>query len=445
MSMKPFNITADDLREPVFFQVGYLGQKPHMKQMEVLRSKCKNKVVVCGRRAGKSQMVAGEMIRGGITGEFKSQILIAPTYKQAMIVMTKIVELMNTSDNGDDLAKVIKSPNPRIEFINGSYIDFGSADNPDSLRGENYDRVFLDEAAFIKEGAIDAIRPLIYDTGAPIWFTTTPMGKGIVWDFWERGMNDEDEEYGCFNYCYLDNPYITAEGKKEIEKDIAEWGEESAFVQAEIFGRFVEDRDCYFKRSVVMDCVDDTHYTKQAHPKNRYVMGIDIAAEGEDVSVFYIIELPAFKDKGKVRTVEIRHLSVNKPRDVVGLAVELHDKYNFEKIYTDKTGIGDGPTDWLAEIVGESLVEGVRFSLQSKTDMYSNLKKLMNQQRLEIPTHKKLIHELCELRYERTSTGGMKIHHPDGGKVHDDFPDALALACLYMKDEESNEYESFIM
>jgi len=440
VSMESIEVFERDLKDSVYFSVGYLNQIPHKKQIEVLRCKSKNKVVVCGRRAGKSQLIAAELIRGGITGIYKKQIVIAPTYKQSMIVMTKVIELMYESGNEGDIRKVTKSPEHMVVFVNGSRIEFGSADNPDSLRGENYDRVFLDEAAFIKEGAMDAIRPLIYDTGAPIWFTTTPMGKGIVWDFWIRGMNG-DEDYGCFNYCYLDNPYITEEGKKEIEKDIREWGENSNFVQAEIYGNFVDEMDCYFNRELIEKCIDGQCYSQVVAPKARYVLGCDIASEGEDESVFVVLEIPAFKDE--INLVEIRNYEVNKPREVVGMIVELDEKYGFERIYMDKTGGGEGPTDWVCELLGDDRVEGIRFNIQNKADMYSNLKKIMNQGKLRIPNHKKLIYQMMELRYERTSNGGMKIHHPDE-KTHDDYPDALALASLWFKDEEVGEYESFI-
>jgi len=434
-------LDREELNDPVYFSVGYLGQYPHKKQIEVLRDKSKNKVVVCGRRAGKSQMVGAELIRGAITKIYKRQIVIAPTYKQSMIVMTKVVDLMYGSGNEGDIKRIIKSPNPKIVFINGTEIDFGSADNPDSLRGENYDRVFLDEAAFIKEGAMDAIRPLIYDTGAPIWFTTTPMGKGIVWDFWTRGKNGDDD-YGCFNYCYLDNPYITDEGKKEIEKDIKEWGKSSNFVQAEIYGNFVDDMDCYFNRELVESCIDDQCYSQRTAPKARYILGCDIASEGEDESVFVVLEISAYKEQ--INLVEIRNYEINKPREVVGMIVELNEKYNFEKIYMDKTGSGEGPTDWVCELLGDDKVEGIRFNLQNKMDMYSNLKRIMNQGKLKFPNHKKLVYQMMELRYERTSTGGMKIHHPDE-KTHDDYPDALALASLWFKEEEMSEYDGWII
>lgn len=254
----------DDTNDPVYFQVVYLNQVPHKKQIEVLRSPNKHKIIVCGRRSGKSQMIAAELIRGGICKVngipiYEKQILIAPTYKQSMIVFDKVIELMTKAGRLGDISKVIKSPYPRIVFNTNAFIDFGSADNPNSLRGENYGRVFKDESGFIKKGADNAIKPLTYDKGAPVWETTTPWGKGEVWEKWRRGLNG-DTDYGCFHYNYLNNPYITVEGKKEIEKDIKEYGENSMYVQAEIYGNFVEDRDCYFSIELINNCVQEYDY-----------------------------------------------------------------------------------------------------------------------------------------------------------------------------------------
>ena len=278
--MEAIKITKAELQniitDPVEFQVTYLGQMPHDKQKEVLLSKQKNKIIVCGRRSGKSQMVAAELVRGAMmVPEYKKQILIAPTYKQAMIVYAKINELMYRSGMMGDVKKFIKSPYPQIVFINDATIDFGSADNPDSLRGEAYGRIFKDESAFIKEGAEHAIKPLSYDTGAPVWETTTPWGKGEVWERWRRGQKG-DKDYGCFHYNYLDNPYLADEGKKEIEKDILEWGRDSVYVQCEILGNFVEDRDVYFPLELIDGCISE-YGMGHAHEKNEYYLGVDFA------------------------------------------------------------------------------------------------------------------------------------------------------------------------
>ena len=437
MSTKDINLTLEDFYDPVNFQVAYLSQIPHTKQIHVLRSKQKNKIIVCGRRSGKTQMIAGEIIRGGILKMYMKQMVIAPTYKQTLIVFHKITELMQNANVYDDIEKVTLSPRPQIVFKTGAYVDFGSADNPDSLRGESYDRMFKDESSFIKAGAKNAIKPLTYDTGAPIWETTTPWGKGDVWELWSRGLNG-DPDYGCFHYNYKDNPYLSPEGVKEIEKDIEEYGEDSVYVQCEIYGNFVEDRDCYFKKEEIDNCIEEYSLPEGIPYRSTAYLGNDIAGEGEDESVFISI------CKGQVgdnRVVSIESYPKNKPRDIVAMNMDLYAKYKYAKMCLDKTGIGEGPEDWLKEElkkigVNEYIVDGIRFTQQLKMDMYSNVKKLMNQGKLKFPPHKKLIYQLMELRREMTSSGKLKIYHPDN--KHDDYADALALACWAAKDSDYN-------
>lgn len=421
-------LTVADFQHPVGFQVGYLNQKPHKKQEEVLLSKHKNKIIVCGRRSGKSQMVAGELIRGAILKIYPKQILIAPTYKQAIIVFDKIIELMSTAGVYHDIEKVSQNP-PRIIFKNGTYINFGSADNPDSLRGEAYDRVFKDESSFIKRGADNAIKPLAYDKGAPVWETTTPWGKGDVWAKWIRGLNG-DEDYGCFHYNFRDNPYLSEDGVKDIEKDIEEYGEDSIYVQCEIYGNFVEDRDVYFPRELVESCIDESlNGALERHSKKVYGIGVDVAGEGEDESVF----ISGRKDDNGIEVCNIENYEKNKPREIVGTIKILDTKYAYNFIKLDKTGIGEGPADWIsAELGDDGRVEGIRFTQKLKEDMYSNLKKLMNQGKLKLPRHKRMIYQLMDFRYEITSSGGLKLHHSERG--HDDYCDALALMCWGFKE-----------
>ena len=421
-----------DFTNPVGFQVAYLNQYPHKKQQEVLLSPNKNKVIVCGRRSGKTQMIAGEIIRGGVLDIYHKQMVIAPTYKQTLIVYYKITELMQNAKVYDDIEKTIMAPRPQIVFKNGAVVDFGSADNPDSLRGDNYDRLFKDESSFIKSGAKNAIKPLTYDTGAPVWDTTTPWGKGEVWELWARGLAG-DEDYGCFHYNYKDNPYLNEEGVKEIEKDILEYGEDSVYVQCEIYGNFVEDRDVYFSKELIESSIEKYNLGTPPNSKYNYTLGVDIAGEGEDESVF----ISLLNHGGGMRVNDIDFFEKNLPREIVGKVKILDEQYNYVGIYLDKTGMGEGPADFIRESLGGGLsddyrVQALRFSVQSKMDIYSNLKKLMVQGKLKIPNHKKLIYQLMDLRYELMSSGDMKIHHSDKG--HDDYADALALACWACKE-----------
>jgi len=429
--MKTTQVTEEDFYDPVYFQIAYLNQTPHAKQIEVLRSPQKNKIIVCGRRSGKTQMIAGEIIRGGTLRIYMKQSVVAPSYKQVLIIFNKIIELMSNAKVIDDIAKIIRSPYPKIVFKTGAYVDFGSADNPDSLRGEGYDRQFKDESAFIKEGSKNAIKPLMYDTGGPIWETTTPWGKGEVWELWERGMKG-DEDYGCFHYNYKDNPHLSSEGVKEIEKDIKEYGEDSVYVQCEIYGNFIEDRDRYFKIAEIENCIEEYNLPEEPQKLCNNYLGNDIAGEGEDESVF----ISGSKRNDNIRVCSINSFDKNLPREIVGMNMQLYEKYKYDKMCLDKTGIGEGPCDWVKEElkkigVNEDIVDPIRFSMQIKMDMFSNVKKLMNQGKLKFPNHRKLVYQLMDLRYQLSSSGGMKIHHSEN--KHDDYPDALALMCWAAK------------
>lgn len=422
-------LSLEDFYDPVGFCVSYLNVIPHKKQQEVLMSSKKNKVIVSGRRSGKSELIAMEWIRGAVLKLYPAQILIAPSYKQTMIIFDKIIEIVNKAEVQNDIFKITTSPHPKIVWKNKSFIDFGSADNPDSLRGFAYDRVGKDESAFIKKGADNAIKPLTYDRGAPVWETTTPWGKGDVWEKWVRGLKGEDDNWGCFHYNYKDNPYLSEEGVKEIEKDIIEYGEDSIYVQCEIYGNFVEDRDNYFTRELIESCIEDYQIPCVINKKWTYYLGVDFARMGQDTSVF--ISLLSMGGGIKIwDIIETKHKLLT---DAIGRIIMLDNDYGFVKILTDETGLGSGPTDVLIEKFGYR-VEGMHFSVRSKMDMYSNLKSLMSQGKIKIPKCKKLIFQLMDLKYEVMSNGDLKIHHSDKG--HDDFPDALALACWACKDEE---------
>ena len=59
----------------------------------------------------------------------------------------------------------------------------------------------------------------------------------------------------------------------------------------------------------------------------------------------------------------------------------------------------------------------------------------MENSKLKFPNHKKLVYELLDLKYEISVSGNIKIHHSDRG--HDDYTDALALACYEFRPKKS--------
>jgi len=434
-SSKQQNLNVD-IRNPYTFQCKVLNQIPHAKQKEMLLSPAKHKTARCGRRSGKSQMIGGELIRGSWFKLYPRQIVITPFYRQGIIVWEKIYELLYKANVPlMQMATFVKNPRPRIT-IGDCLIDFGSADNPKSLRGDAYDRIFLDEADFLKTDSMHAIKPLGFDTGAPIWRTSTAWLNGDFDEKYERGMRGE-EGYASFTFNYKDNPYLHEDGVKDIELDIEEYGINHRYVQVEILGNKVEGVDSYFKRELIQKCMEDYDLidlnTFSPFRKNIYVLGVDVARKGEDSSVFIVIEKSHLGEGLKV--IYLQETKQRELTDTIGRIIYLHEKFNFNAIYIDETGVGGGVYDVVKEKIKRTNVEGVIFTTQSKMDMYSNLEVHMNRGLLTLPNHKKLLYQLMDLRYEfiggTSQAGQMKIHHSEKG--YDDYPDALAIACMHFQ------------
>jgi phage terminase large subunit-like protein len=80
----------------------------------------------------------------------------------------------------------------KIEFANGTLVQFKSADDPQSLRGAGLDILWIDEAAFVpSRDAWDVVRPALSDKLGLVITTTTPKGKNWFYkEFWgDAAMN----------------------------------------------------------------------------------------------------------------------------------------------------------------------------------------------------------------------------------------------------------------
>lgn len=173
----------------------------------------------------------------------------------------------------------------------------------------------------------------------------------------------------------------------------------------------------------------------------QYYLGADLARMGQDSSCYVIIQ-KAEIDNEPHKVVFCKEVKKNTMDEAMDYILYLHNKFNFTKIVCDSTGLGAGVVDMLTKQLNtpkslsqhnygqkyesHDIVVGLTFTTKTKEDVFSHLKLLMEQGRLKIPNHKKLIYQLKDFRYETTAAGNIKLHHSEGG--HDDFVDALACA-----------------
>ena len=96
-----------------------------------------------------------------------------------------------------------------IEFNNGSFMQFKTADDPDSLRGAGLNWLWMDEAAFIPtEEAYNVVYPALTDKKGCVVSTTTPKGKNWFYKEFFEGDRIHDPDQVSVEYRSVDNPYL---------------------------------------------------------------------------------------------------------------------------------------------------------------------------------------------------------------------------------------------
>ena len=116
-------------------------------QIEVWQAKQRFKVIVAGRRTGKSNLSIKKIIAAGLEALSGSAVLyVGPTQAQ-----TRQIAWDAILDQGREVIKSAHVNSMDVTLVNGVKIHLRSAENPDTLRGLKLHFVVIDEAAFIKD------------------------------------------------------------------------------------------------------------------------------------------------------------------------------------------------------------------------------------------------------------------------------------------------------
>jgi Terminase large subunit, T4likevirus-type, N-terminal len=155
-----------------------------LPQCEVFRSDRRFRVLVAGRRFGKTYLALVELCRAA-WGSGRTVWYVAPTYKQAKRVAWRALKEMTREfwaekPNETDLS---------IRLRAGGTIALRGADNYDSLRGEGLDFVVLDEyASMAPEAWTEVLRPSLSDRQGKALFIGTPRGYNHFYELFERAQ-----------------------------------------------------------------------------------------------------------------------------------------------------------------------------------------------------------------------------------------------------------------
>ena len=178
-------------------------------QGEVFKNDKRFRVLVAGRRFGKSYLSCVELLRGAINRPGETFFYCAPTYRMAKDIAWKTLKQLIPlawikSKNETDL---------KVELVNGSSIELKGTENAMALRGRSLAGVVLDEAAFMGSDVwFEVIRPALADKQGWALFISTPDGTASwFYDLWCYVPEDETGEWQRWSYTTIDGGNVPAE------------------------------------------------------------------------------------------------------------------------------------------------------------------------------------------------------------------------------------------
>jgi hypothetical protein len=193
----------------------------HTKQMEVYRSQSRYRVVVAGRRWGKTALSRVLIIK---KAQKKKQKIwyVAPTYKMAKQIMW--VDLMDAIPR--KWIRKINETSLTITLINGTRIELKGADKPDSLRGVGIHFLVLDEFQDMAEEVWTLVlRPTLADTGGHAIFIGTPKAYNYLYELYKKGQDPKLQrlnEWMSWQFPTITSPFIPLSEIEAAKKDMDE-------------------------------------------------------------------------------------------------------------------------------------------------------------------------------------------------------------------------------
>jgi phage terminase large subunit len=144
-------------------------------QKQVLDSNKRWRVIIAGRRWGKTFLAVTEMAKFARYPR-KKIFYVAPSYRMAKtIVWNDLVEKLTKHK----WIKTVNNSDLSITLRNGSTISLRGADNENSLRGVGLDFLIMDEFADIRSTTWhEILRPTLSDRNGSALFCGTPRGYG---------------------------------------------------------------------------------------------------------------------------------------------------------------------------------------------------------------------------------------------------------------------------
>lgn len=224
-----------------------IGYEPHKGQQLVHDAEAYFRLLVAGRRWGKSKLASkeggAELINPGTLGA-----IVAPSHDQTAIVFNEIEkDMLGTAGLQAHQKTRHKSPPRFLEFDWDSSVRGFSADNIDVARGYEFDWLIFDEPAQCNLSDWEQVlTQTLDDRNGWALFITTPQGYNWIYDLYKRGQNPLETEWFSLQSPTWDNPYHNKKRLEVARRNLnplvfqQEYGAEFTVMAGQVYSEFSE-------------------------------------------------------------------------------------------------------------------------------------------------------------------------------------------------------------
>ena len=365
----------------------YKGFKPYLHQQDVIaelrdaRGTGKVVTVNSSRQKGKSYLISNLLLYFSINYAKTNNYCVSPTLKQSKAIYRVIMDAIGSSG----IVKTKNATDLTITLINGSTINFKSAEQRAALRGFTADFLCIDEAAYISDDVFYLILPWADAKKAPILMTSTPFVKGgFFFNYFNYGL---EGSHNTVTINWSDPKY-----KESIEKILPpEKLEEYRQVlpknvfRTEYLGEFLDDDGAVF--TGIKECLKEAII----EPYNRLYVGLDFSNQGENDDTVISI----FNERGE--QVYLKYFNNLSPLSQIVRIVNELEPYadQIDVISCELNSIGTPYTDLIKErsqILSDK-VEGFQTSNTSKNAIVLNMQTALEKKTVSLLPDEKEIRQ----------------------------------------------------
>lgn len=394
----------------------------HQKAAHAMLGTFRFLVLVWHRRAGKTVFAVVELILAALRckKERGRYGYVAPFLKQAKAVAWDYLRHFALAIPGC----IYNESELSVALPNGAKVRLFGADNPDSLRGQYFDGIVLDEVADMKPSVWgEIIRPALTDRQGWALFIGTPKGVNLFSELYFNALKGQDGWSADLR---------RASDTGVIPKEELEHAKTSMSAS-----QFAQEMDCDFAAAVdnALILLDDVRAamdrTLAEHQYNfaAKVLGVDVARYGVDANVAIVRQgLAAFNPESWAGL------------DTMATASQVARIIDTEKphaTFIDVGGVGGGVVDRLTQL-GFSVV-GIYFGSSPVREQNENKRAEMWRDMAawiragaRLPKVERLAQDLTAPTYSYANARGRfqlesKDDMRDRGLPSPDYGDALCL------------------